>query len=91
MKQSSGSRQKKPFKRMRSRKLREVMAIAESEGLLQGERTHVVLGRMPEALVRRAKKRAGVDSDTKLIEVALAALAVEDDYVDWLLDRKSVV
>lgn len=72
-------------------KLREVMIIAEEEGLLRGERTQVVRGRMPEALVTRAKKRTGLNSDTELIEVALANLAVEDDYVDWLLSRRGAV
>jgi hypothetical protein len=75
----------------RSSKLREVMAIAEDEGLLHGERTRVVRGRMPEALVARAKKRTGIDSDTDLIEVALANIAVADDYADWLLSRRGAV
>jgi hypothetical protein len=48
---------------MRSRKLRDAMVIAEKEGLLRGERTQVVRGRMPEALVTRAKKRTGINSD----------------------------
>jgi hypothetical protein len=67
------------------------MAIAEKEGLLRGERTQVVRGRMPEALVARAKKRTGLDSDTDLIEVALANIAVEDDYADWLLSQRGAV
>ena len=75
----------------RSSKLRDVMVIAEKEGLLRGERTQVVRGRMPEALVARAKKRTGIDSDTDLIEVALANIAVADDYADWLLSRRGEV
>jgi len=67
------------------------MAIAEKEGLLQGDRTQVVRGRMPEALVARAKKRTGLDSDTALLELALANIAVEDDYADWLLSRRGTV
>ena len=76
---------------MRSRKLREVMVIAENEGLLRGDRTRIVRGRMPEALVARAKKRTGINSDTDLIEMALANIAVADDYADWLLSRRGVV
>ena len=70
---------------MHSSKLRDVMVIAEREGLLRGERTQVVRGRLPEALVTRAKKRTGINSDTALIEVALANIAVADDYArrDW--------
>jgi hypothetical protein len=76
---------------MRSSKLREVMVIAESQGLLSGERNQIVRGRMPEALVERAKERTGIDSDTDLIEVALANIAVAEDYADWLLSRRGVV
>jgi hypothetical protein len=76
---------------VRSSKLRDVMVIAEKEGLLHGERTQVVRGRMPEALVARAKKRTGIESDTDLIEVALANIAVADDYADWLLSRRGAV
>ena len=46
---------------------------------------------MPEALVTRAKRRTGIDSDTDLIEVALANIAVADDYVDWLLSQTGAV
>ena len=76
---------------VRGSKLRDVMVIAEREGLLRGERTQVVRGRMPEALVTRAKKRTGINSDTDLIELALANIAVEDDYPDWLLSRRGTV
>jgi len=75
----------------RSSKLHDVMAIAEKEGLLRGERTQVVRGRMPAALVARAKMRTGIASDTDLIEVALANIAVADDYADWLLSRRGAV
>jgi hypothetical protein len=71
--------------------LREIMAIAQKEGLLEGERTQVVRGRMPEALVRRAKKRTGIQSDTDLIELALANIAVADDYPDWLLSQRGAI
>jgi hypothetical protein len=74
-----------------STKLREVMTIAESEGLLGGERTQVIRGRMPRALVTRAKDRTGIASDTDLIEVALAHIAVADDYADWLLSKRGGV
>ena len=77
--------------RVCSSKLRDVMVIAEREGLLRGERTQMVRGRMPEALVARAKKRTGIDSDTDLIEVALANIAVADDYADWLLSGRGTV
>lgn len=74
-----------------SARLSEVMTIADKEGLLAGERTQVVRGRMPRALVERAKNRTGIASDTDLIEVALAHLAVADDYADWLLLQRGTV
>jgi hypothetical protein len=43
---------------------------------------------MPRALVARAKDRTGIASDTDLIEVALANIAVADDYPDWLLSKR---
>ncbi len=46
---------------------------------------------MPEALVAKAKKRTGIDSDTELIEVALANIAVADDYADWLLSQRGTI
>src|SRR3981189_1256418 len=72
-------------------KLREVMAIAEVQGLLRGERDQVVRGRMPKALVAQAKKRTGIISDTDLIELALANIAVADDYPEWLLARRGTI
>jgi hypothetical protein len=75
----------------RSARLQDVLTIAAQSGLLRGSRTKVVRGRMPEALVARAKARTGIKSDTGLIQVALANLAVADDYVDWLLSQRGTV
>jgi hypothetical protein len=72
----------------KAEKLRDVMVIAEESGLFRGTRTRVVRGRMPEALVNKAKDRTGITSDTDLLEVALANLAVADDYSEWLLSRR---
>jgi hypothetical protein len=72
-------------------RVREALIIAEETGLLKGARTELVRGRMPKALVARAKARAGVQSDTKLIEIALAALAVADEYPDWLISQRGTV
>jgi hypothetical protein len=75
----------------RSARLQDVLTIAAQSGLLRGSRTKVVRGRMPEALVARAKARTGIKSDTGLIQLALANLAVADDYVDWLLSQRGTV
>jgi hypothetical protein len=75
----------------RRSKFKEVLVMAEREGLLTGGRTQIVRGRMPEALVSQAKKRTGIKSDTDLIEIALANIAVGDDYADWLLSRQGTI
>jgi hypothetical protein len=66
----------------------DALTIARETGLLKGGRTKLVRGRMPNALVAKAKARSGVHSDTKLIEVALANLAVTDEYPGWLLAQR---
>ena len=88
----------RPANRGRSRRsyfhqsnFNEVLVMAEREGLLDGGRTQVVRGRMPEALVTQAKKRTGIQSDTDLIEIALANIAVGDDYADWLLSQRGTI
>jgi hypothetical protein len=88
---AAGSRRRARLGTTRSSRLREVMILAEQEGLLNGERTQVVRGRMPRALVARAKNRTGIASDTALIEIALANIAVADDYTDWLLSQRGTV
>ncbi len=65
--------------------------MAQREGLFDGGRTKVVRGRMPEALVSQAKKRTGIESDTDLIEIALANLAVGDAYGEWLLSQRGTI
>lgn len=72
-------------------KLREILTLAEQSGLLQGSRTKIVRGRMPQALVARAKARTGIKSDTSLIQVALANLAVADEYPEWLLSQRGTI
>jgi hypothetical protein len=89
--QSASSRMRKRTSISGAGKLREVMVIAEEQGLLRGERNQVVRGRMPKALVAQAKKRTGLVSDTDLIELALANIAVADDYAEWLLARRGTI
>jgi hypothetical protein len=76
---------------VRSSKLREVINVAQVKGLFSGRRTKMLRGRMPQALVKKAKQRTGIDSDTVLIEVALAYLAVADECTDWLLKQRGTI
>src|SRR5450432_1334853 len=71
--------------------LKEVLTVAAERGLLSGTRTHVLRGRMPAGLVREAKLKSGITSDSKLLEAALASLAVADDYAQWLLAQRGTV
>jgi hypothetical protein len=80
-----------PAAASRAGKSQDMLALAEQRGLLRGTRTRVMRGRMPEALVARAKARTGVKSDTELIELALVNLAVADDYAEWLLSQRASV
>ena len=47
--------------------------------------------RMPKALVRKARATSGARSNTELIEMALANLAVANLYPDWLLAEQGTV
>jgi hypothetical protein len=72
-------------------RLREILTIAQERGLLSGSRTHVIRGRMPVGLVEQAKLKSGIFSDSKLLEAALANLAVSDEYAQWLLAQRGTI
>lgn len=74
-----------------ARRAGEVLEIARSNGLLDGPRTEMVRGRMPKKLVAAAKRRTGIRSETKLIETALANLAVAEDYMSWLWTLRGTI
>jgi hypothetical protein len=74
-----------------SRRLNDALSTAAQLGLLSGPRTITVRGRMPSALVEQAKKKTGIQSHSRLIEAALAKLAVDDEYADWLLGQRGTV
>ena len=57
------------------------MKAAESSGLL-GEKSGRISGRVNRALIEQAKKQTGIESDTDLIEFALATVALRDDFVE---------
>jgi hypothetical protein len=56
-----------------------VMAAAHRSGLLQ-EKSGRIGGRVSPALVEQAKARTGIETDTDLIEFALANIALEDKF-----------
>lgn len=69
-------------------RVEDLVRVAAEHGLLRHGKTIVIRGRMPPALVARAKARTGITSDSALIEAALATLAVADDYAEWLIAQR---
>jgi hypothetical protein len=84
-------RSKRPKPTVNSPRLDDALSIAEQQGLLSGGRTLTLRGRMPLLLVEQAKKKTGIQSDSKLIEAALANLVVADEYGHWLLAQRGTV
>jgi len=66
-------------------KVRFALEAARSSRLLEGEKTRVLSARLTEQLVSAAKRKTGISSDTQLIELALASLAIGDDFGEWLV------
>jgi hypothetical protein len=58
-----------------------VMRAAETSGLLN-EKGGRIGGRVSPALVRQAKRQTGIETDTDLIEFALATVALEDNFAE---------
>jgi hypothetical protein len=59
----------------------EVMKKAKASGLLN-EKGSRITGRVSRALVEQAKQRTGITENTRLIELALASLALEDNFAE---------
>ncbi|MBV8747134.1 MAG: hypothetical protein JO134_19025 [Xanthobacteraceae bacterium] len=57
------------------------MQAAEQSGLLS-EKSGRIAGRICPALVEQAKRQTGIETDTDLIEFALATVALEDNFAE---------
>ena len=68
-----------------------VMNEARNAGLIGGPKDTIIRGRVSKSLVKAAKKRAGVTSDTELLEIALSSFALEDDFGERFLKRKGTI
>ena len=68
-----------------------VLRQAEAEGLVGREKDTKISGRVNHLLIERARANAHIESTTDLIEYALAKVAVEDRYGDWLADQEGTV
>lgn len=70
-------------------KTREIRRIAEAKGLIKkGGKNRMVTARMGDRLLAAAKQRTGITSDSELVEIAVANLAVGDDFGEWLLAQR---
>jgi len=67
-----------------------VMQAAEKSGLLN-EKDGRIGGRVSPALVRQAKRQTGIETDTDLIEFALATVALEDNFADVFKESRGKV
>ncbi len=57
------------------------MQAARQSGLLS-EKNGRIGGRVSRALVKQAKQQTGIETDTDLIEFALATVALEDSFAE---------
>jgi hypothetical protein len=64
-----------------SEQINAVLEAAGRSGFL-GEKTGRISGRINPALLKQAKRRTGIKTDTDLIEFALANVALEDNFAE---------
>jgi hypothetical protein len=67
-----------------------IIQSAERAGLLAGDSARIA-GRIRQALVKAAKARSGITSDTELLEYALARVALEDRFSETLTTLRGTV
>ena len=67
-----------------------VMALAQSSGLTASKDSRIS-GRVSSELIERAKARTGLESDTELVEFALANVAVEDNFAQVFRELRGTV
>jgi hypothetical protein len=67
-----------------------VLETVERLGLLAGPRSRIA-GRIRGQLIKAAKARSGIRSDTDLLEYALAQVALEDNFWQKLLALEGTV
>jgi hypothetical protein len=67
-----------------------IMQAAERSGLL-GEKSGRIGGRVSPALVKQAKRQTGIETDTDLIEFALATVALEDNFAETFKESRGKI
>jgi hypothetical protein len=71
-------------------RVKAVMRAAERSGLI-GEKSGRIGGRVSPALVKQAKRQTGIESDSDLIEFALASIALEDNFAEVFKEARGKV
>lgn len=77
-------------KTMSKARVRAVMRAAKLSGLI-GEKCGRIGGRVSPALVEQAKRQTGIESDSELIEFALASIALEDNFAESFKESRGKV
>jgi hypothetical protein len=67
-----------------------VMLAAEQCGLLSGKSGRIG-GRVSPALVKQAKRQTGIETDSDLIEFALATVALDDNFAEMFKESRGKV
>jgi hypothetical protein len=67
-----------------------VLSRAEKSGLLKNKNGRIA-GRVSMDLIKQAKARTGLASDTELVEFALANVALEDDFAETFRALKGAI
>jgi hypothetical protein len=67
-----------------------VMLAAEQSGLLSGKSGRIG-GRVSPALVKQAKRQTGIETDSDLIEFALATVALDDNFAEMFKESRGKV
>jgi hypothetical protein len=66
------------------------MQAAQQSGLLS-EKSGRIGGRVSPALIEQAKRQTGIETDTDLIEFALATVALEDNFAQAFKESRGKV
>lgn len=87
---TANSRQSASRRAANKVRVKAVMRAAERSGLT-GDKTGRIGGRVSPALVKQAKRQTGIESDSDLIEFALASIALEDNFAQVFKESRGTV
>lgn len=76
--------------KMQIARINAVLQRAEESGL-RAEKNGRIAGRVSADLIKKAKARTGLTSDTELVEFALANVALEDNFAETFRKTRGTV